>query len=267
MSWRQGQRIAGGADIICSSCMKLIERLRRRKNGILHRPKTYAAHYAFVIPYRMGQFAVIAAWSLFESLLSLRLPQLSVPYMMRVLHNIGSIGFGLFGSLKTTLSRMLDIGGWLHEIRQNPSASAVYRYLNARLCDLLRQKWERLRRLWRELRSPGKMTACILHFLHEHTRNIRLIRRGMMSTIMGLALAKALTVLYFSIAGTAALLSFFGLNCMILLLAAINFIATKIACPLARIIDRRISRMDFAHVFSLLKSGRLTTVRRKPQVK
>ena len=88
MSWRQGQRIAGGADIICSSCMKLIERLRRRKNGILHKPKTYAAHYAFVIPYRMGQFAVIAAWSLFESLLSLRLPQLSVPYMMRVLHRI-----------------------------------------------------------------------------------------------------------------------------------------------------------------------------------
>jgi len=233
--------------------MTLMERLRRRKNGMQRKPKVYVASLGLWILLQVISVILRICVGLIKVIMSVPMPDLSPQAIWQFLRKIHFVSF--FGTLKSSLGSMIDLRGWGYALGRLSSVSEVYRNLNGRLCELIRRKWAALKKLWAEIRSPGEISRRIKTFLHQHTRNIRLVRRGIVSTILGVFLVKVLTVVYFIVLGPITLLSFLGLNCMIVLLAVINFIATQVAGLLAHIIDRRIAQASLGTLFRFRKSG------------
>ena len=217
------------------------------------KPKVYVASLGLWILLQVISVILRICVGLIKVIMSVPMPDLSPQAIWQFLRKIHFVSF--FGTLKSSLGSMIDLRGWGYALGRLSSVSEVYRNLNGRLCELIRRKWAALKKLWAEIRSPGEISRRIKTFLHQHTRNIRLVRRGIVSTILGVFLVKVLTVVYFIVLGPITLLSFLGLNCMIVLLAVINFIATQVAGLLAHIIDRRIAQASLGTLFRFRKSG------------
>ena len=95
----------------------------------------------------------------------------------------------------------------------------------------------------RTLRSPCELFRRIRAFLREHFRNVRLVRRGAVGTVLGILLVKLMSLLYVTFAGAVAL-SFWGFDCIVLLLGAIQLVAMKIGQLLSRIIEHHIYQVQ-----------------------
>ena len=66
-----------------------------------------------------------------------------------------------------------------------------------------------------------------------------MVRRGAVRMILGIILAKLLTVLYIAFAG-AALFSVWGFDCLFMILGFLQLAATRIAHVLGRVIEHHI---------------------------
>lgn len=229
--------------------MTIMERLRRKVQGARRKPKVYAAFYGFILPIQLGLLILREVFSMLASFLP-QLPSVSAQAIARFVQRIN------FRELGNNVSRMLDVGGWMRELGRPSSVSEVYRYLNHQLSELVRRKWAALKELWRQMDSVRKISDAVVNFLRRHTRNLRLLRRSIVATMLGVLFVKLLTVICFAVVGTITLFSFFGINCLVLLLAAINFTAAKIASPLARLLDRQIVRAMHSDIFTAFRRSR-----------
>ena len=82
-----------------------------------------------------------------------------------------------------------------------------------------------------------------------------------MGAVLGIVLAKLITLLYLTFAG-AIVLSVWGFDCIVLLLGAIQFVAVKIGQLLSRVIEHHIYRVQSGSA-----SWELTLYKRVPRVK
>jgi hypothetical protein len=111
------------------------------------------------------------------------------------------------------------------------------------------------------VRTPRDLLRRMQTFLREHFRNVRLVRRGAVSAVLGVLLAKLMTVLYFTFAG-AVVISFWGFDCIVLLLGTIQIAAVKIGQLLSRILEHHIYRVQNGSAL-----WRLPFHKRAPRVK
>jgi conserved domain protein len=145
--------------------------------------------------------------------------------------------------LRSGFTRLLDVGHWVQGLGRFSSLPEALRYVNARLSDWLYWKRERLLVILRSLKSPREIYRHIRRFLDEHFRNIRLLRRSAVGAVLGIVLAKLMTLLYLTFAG-AIVLSVWGFDCIVLLLGVIQFVAVKIGQLLSRVIEHHIYQVQ-----------------------
>ena len=216
--------------------MTLWKRLRYKKRAIARHPKIYAGHYGQSFFLRGGLFLFELIFLRFFIYLPFRLTDLSLREIVQYLQRVDIRFWSLFHAC---MERLLDFRYFLHRLGSFSSLPEAIRYLNRWLSNWLYWKRERILKLMRSLRAPRELLRRIRTFLREHFRNVRLIRRGAVSAILGVLLAKLMTVLYFTFAG-AVVISFWGFDCIVLLLGTIHFAAMKIAQLLSRFLEHHI---------------------------
>lgn len=220
--------------------MTLWKQLRYKKRAIARHPEIYAGHYGQLFFLRGGLFLFELIFLRFFIYLPFRLTDLSLREIVQYLRRMDIQFWSLF---RTCADRLLDFRHFLHGLGSFSSLPEAVRHLNKFLSDWLYWKRERLLKLMRSLRTPRELLRRMRMFLQEHFRNIRLVRRGAVSAVLGVLLAKLMTVLYFTFAG-AVVISFWGFDCIVLLLGAIQITAVKIGQLLSRILEHHIYRVQ-----------------------
>ena len=89
------------------------------------------------------------------------------------------------------------------------------------------------------LGRPRQLLQRMREFLCRQFRNRRMVRRGAFRMVLGVILAKLLTVLYVTFAG-AAIFSVWGIDCLFMILGFLQLAATRIAHVLGRVIEHHI---------------------------
>ena len=243
--------------------MRIRDSLRRKKKAFLRAPRKYAVHYTVQTLLRAilwtAEFILLRAAAVFPA----RLPDWSTRDIVQGLRRIDD---GVWRLIREGVSGLADLGNWVRRLSGAPMPE-VLRQLNGHLSGWIQRRWATLRRLWDKVRTPRQILHRAADYIRTHARRIRRLRRGAVSVVFGLVLTKIMTVLLAAVAGTAAFFSVFGINCMIFAAAAVNFAATKIAYPLARIADRCITRMRLDAVLPLGRYRRLLLQEKTPQKK
>ena len=80
--------------------------------------------------------------------------------------------------------------------------------------------------------------------------------------VLGIVLAKLMTVLYVAFAG-AAIFSVWGIDCLFMILGALQLAATRIAHVLGRIIEHHIYLVQHTSDFPGVQEGRESLVKRE----
>ena len=90
-----------------------------------------------------------------------------------------------------------------------------------------------------ELRAQTQLPQRFWAFLKRQFRNRRMVRRGAFRMVLGVILAKLMTVLCVAFAG-AAMFSVWGIDCLFMILGFLQLAATRIAHVLGRVIEHHI---------------------------
>ena len=215
--------------------MKLLKQLRGKMRAIRKRPEIYVRHYALALVLR-GTLLFLEVVLLRLFYVPLRFADLStreiVQYIRKIDFNIGSW-------FKSALGKCLEVRSWLQGLGNFASLPEALRHLNTRLYAWLQWKREAVLSFCRMLREPRKLGKRVRDFVRRHFRNRRMVRRGAVRMVLGVILAKLLTVLYVVFAG-AAIFSVWGFDCLFIILGFLQLAATRIAHFLGRVIEHHI---------------------------
>lgn len=113
-----------------------------------------------------------------------------------------------------------------------------------------------------ELRAQTQLPQRFWAFLKRQFRNRRMVRRGAFRMVLGVILAKLLTVLCVAFAG-AAMFSVWGIDCLFMILGALQIAATRIAHVLGRVIEHHIYLVQQGADFPGVQEGREMIVKRE----
>ena len=215
--------------------MKLLKQLRGKMRAIRKRPEIYVRHYALAFVLR-GTLLFLEVVLLRLFYVPLRFADLStreiVQYIRKIDFNIGSW-------FKSALGKCLEVRSWLQGLGNFASLPEALRHLNMRLYAWLQWKREAVLSFCRMLREPRKLGKRVRDFVRRHFRNRRMVRRGTVRMVLGIILAKFLTVLYVAFAG-AAIFSVWGFDCLFMILGFLQIAATRLAHFLGRVIEHHI---------------------------
>ena len=215
--------------------MKLLKQLRGKMRAIRKRPEIYVRHYALAFVLR-GTLLFLEVVLLRLFYVPLRFADLStreiVQYIRKIDFNIGSW-------FKSALGKCLEVRSWLQGLGNFASLPEALRHLNTRLYAWLQWKREAILSFYRMLREPRKLGKRVRDFVRRHFRNRRMVRRGAVRMVLGIILAKFLTVLYVAFAG-AAIFSVWGFDCLFMILGFLQIAATRLAHFLGRVIEHHI---------------------------
>lgn len=215
--------------------MKFLKQLRCKARAIRRRPEVYVRHYALAFFLRgMLIFLEVVLLRLFY--VPLRLADLST---REIVQYIRKIDVNIWGWFKAALGKCLEARSWLQGLGNFASLPEVLKHLNARLYVWLQWKREAVLSFFRMLRKPRRLGQRVRDFLRRHFRNRRMVRRGAVRMVLGVILAKLLTVLYVAFAG-AAIFSIWGFDCIFMILGALQLAATRVAHVLGRIIEHHV---------------------------
>ena len=217
------------------SIMKLLQQLRGKVRAIRKRPEVYVRHYALALVLR-GTFIFLEVVLLRLFYVPLRLADLSTREIVQYMRKID---FNVWTWFKWALGKCLEVKSWLQGLGNFASLPEALRQLNTRLYAWLQWKREAVLSLCSMLREPRKLGKRVREFLRRHFRNRRMVRRGAVRMVLGVILAKLLTVLYVVFAG-AAIFSVWGFDCLFIILGFLQLAATRIAHFLGRVIEHHI---------------------------
>ena len=96
---------------------------------------------------------------------------------------------------------------------------------------------------------------------YMRNRNRRMVRRGAFRMVLGVILAKLMTVLYVAFAG-AAMFSIWGIDCLFMILGFLQLAATRIAHVLGRVIEHHIYLVQQGADFAGEGKGRISLGKR-----
>lgn len=215
--------------------MKLLKQLRCKVQAIRKRPEVYVRHYALALVLR-GTLIFLEVVLLRLFYVPLRLADLST---REIVQYIRKLDVNVWGWFKGALGKCMEVKSWLQGLGNFASLPEALRHLNTRLYAWLQWKREAILSFCRMLREPRKLGKCVRDFVRRHFRNRRMVRRGAVRMILGIILAKLLTVLYVAFAG-AALFSVWGFDCLFMILGFLQLAATRIAHVLGRVIEHHI---------------------------
>lgn len=215
--------------------MKLLQQLRSKVWAIRKRPEVYVRHYALALVLR-GTLIFLEVVLLRLFYVPLRLADLSTREIVQYMRKID---FNVWIWFKGALGKCLEVKSWLQGLGNFASLPEALRQLNTRLYAWLQWKREAVLSLCRMLREPRKLGKRVREFLRRHFRNRRMVRRGAVRMVLGVILAKLLTVLYVVFAG-AAIFSVWGFDCLFIILGFLQLAATRIAHFLGRVIEHHI---------------------------
>ena len=239
--------------------MKLLKQLRCKARAIRKRPDIYVRHYVLAFFLRgMLLFLEVVLLRLFVYV-PLRLADLSVKDIIQYMRKIN---FNVWGFLRGSLGKCLEIKNWLYSLGSFSSLPEAIKHLNTRLYAWLQWKRAAVLSFLRTLREPRKLPKRLRDFLRRHFRNQRLVRRGAVRMVLGIALAKLMTVLYVAFAG-AAIFSVWGIDCLFMILGALQLAATRIAHVLGRVIEHHIYLVQHTSDFPGVQEGRESLVKRE----
>lgn len=142
------------------------------------------------------------------------------------------------------------------------SVPEALKHLNTRLYAWLQWKWASFRGFLRSLRKPQQLPQRFWAFLKRQFRNRRMVRRGAFRMVLGVILAKLMTVLCVAFAG-AAMFSVWGIDCLFMILGFLQLAATRIAHVPGRIIEHHIYLVQQGADFPGVQEGREMIVKRE----
>ena len=237
--------------------MKLLKQLRCKVQAIRKRPEVYVRHYALALVLR-GTLIFLEVVLLRLFYVPLRLADLST---REIVQYIRKLDFNVWGWFKGALGKCLEVKSWLQGLGNFASLPEALRHLNLRLYAWLQWKREAILSFCRMLREPRKLGKYVRDFVRRHFRNRRMVRRGAVRMILGIILAKLLTVLYVAFAG-AALFSVWGFDCLFMILGFLQLAATRIAHVLGRVIEHHIYLVQQGADFAGEGKGRISLGKR-----
>lgn len=238
--------------------MKLMKQLRCKMRAMRRRPKVYVRHYGLAIFLRgMLLFLEVVFLRCFIYM-PLRLADMSSRELVQYMRKLD---FHVWAWFKIALGKCLEVKSWVQSLGNFASVSEAFKHLNTRLYAWLQWKWASFRGFLRSLRKPQQLPQRFWAFLKRHFRNRRMVRRGAFRMVLGVILAKLLTVLYVAFAG-AAMFSIWGIDCLFMILGALQIAATRIAHVLGRVIEHHIYLVQQGADFAGESKGRISLGKR-----
>ena len=216
--------------------MKWMKQLRCKMRAMRRRPKVYARHYVLALFLRGMLLFLEVVLLRFFIYAPLRLADISPKEFVQYMRKFD---FPFWAWLKSGLSRCMEVKNWLQSLGNFASLPEAFKHLNARLYVWLQWKRAAVMDFLRMLRRPRQLLQRMWEFLCRQFRNRRMVRRGAFRMVLGVILAKLLTVLYVTFAG-AAIFSVWGIDCLFMILGFLQLAATRIAHVLGRVIAHHI---------------------------
>lgn len=238
--------------------MKLMKQLRCKMRAMRRRPKVYVRHYGLAIFLRGMLLFLEVVFLRFFIYMPLRLADMSPRELVQYMRKLD---FHVWAWFKSALGKCLEVKSWVQSLGNFASVPEAFKHLNTRLYAWLQWKWASFRGFLRSLRKPQQLPQRFRAFLKRHFRNRRMVRRGAFRMVLGVILAKLLTVLYVAFAG-AAMFSVWGIDCLFMILGALQIAATRIAHVLGRVIEHHIYLVQQGADFAGEGKGRISLGKR-----